>query len=712
MNARTLAIATGMLCAACSDSPRPGIVLASDAGCTGVAAVTLDDVYALDFASTSPTGCNGSSCHASATASGGLAFDTAAQLWAAAVNVPARLDPAMPLVAPGDPQHSYLYRKLLATADGRMPEGGPYLDAQALARVAGWICAGAPPPSDGGTSADAGFTLSSVSPPSVLVGSGALSLSLAGTGFGPTSVARFDQFALPTSLVDAGVLQASVDPAVTEAAAVHWVDVVDGLRTTGSLPFTVENPAPALEAISPSPVATNGAPFLLSVMGTGFTSTSRVSFNGGYVPTTYASEALLRAQIPSLTVPKSYPVYVDTPAPGGGTSATLSLVASNMTAPTITGLDPDPAPSGMTFALQVSGSGYLCSGSPSVVHLGASALSPATCSPTVLGVTAPALDAGTYPVQVENPSIAFSNAMDLAIALSTGTPALTSLSPDAGMAGSPAITLAASGSGFAPGAVVQWAGSALPTSFQSASELSASLSGAELADAGTYPVTVLNPPPGGGTSNALPFAVVRPNPVPLVSALSPCGGVAGGAAFVLTLAGTGFTAESTVTFRGTAVSVLSASDTSLQVSIPQALVSASSADDTVAVVVTNPPPGGGSSAPAYYGLAGAPSTLAGNVQAIFTSSCATAGCHVTSSPQVPMDLRAGHSYASLVGAPCTECPPRLRVLACGPLPSQSYLMAKLLATDVCSGTRMPKSAPLSSTDIQTIRDWIAQGAPP
>ena len=51
------------------------------------------------------------------------------------------------LVEPGDPDNSYLYRKLLADADidgARMPPGGPYLTPDALEVVRAWIEKGAP----------------------------------------------------------------------------------------------------------------------------------------------------------------------------------------------------------------------------------------------------------------------------------------------------------------------------------------------------------------------------------------------------------------------------------------------------------------------------------------------------------------------------------------------------------------------------------------
>ena len=53
----------------------------------------------------------------------------------------------MPLVYPGLPDSSYLYLKLLPDAPisgGRMPLGGPYLDAASLEIVRAWIERGAP----------------------------------------------------------------------------------------------------------------------------------------------------------------------------------------------------------------------------------------------------------------------------------------------------------------------------------------------------------------------------------------------------------------------------------------------------------------------------------------------------------------------------------------------------------------------------------------
>jgi hypothetical protein len=61
------------------------------------------------------------------------------------------------------------------------------------------------------------------------------------------------------------------------------------------------------------------------------------------------------------------------------------------------------------------------------------------------------------------------------------------------------------GSGFVATSKVRWNGADRPTTFVSASQLTASIPSSDIAAAGTAQVTVFNPIPGGGTSNAQTF---------------------------------------------------------------------------------------------------------------------------------------------------------------------------------------------------------------
>jgi parallel beta-helix repeat protein len=91
-------------------------------------------------------------------------------------------------------------------------------------------------------------------------------------------------------------------------------------------------------------------------------------------------------------------------------------------------------------------------------------------------------------------------------------PTITSLSPDSATAGGPGFTLTVNGTHFVSGSsVVRWNGSDHPTTYVSGTQLTAEITAADIATAGTASVTVFNPDPGGGTSNAKTFTINSPN---------------------------------------------------------------------------------------------------------------------------------------------------------------------------------------------------------
>ncbi len=72
---------------------------------------------------------------------------TAGNSFASLVNVPSQEQPNLLRVKPGDPDNSYLIRKLEGTvgiSGSRMPLGGPFLDQATIDQVRAWIAAGAP----------------------------------------------------------------------------------------------------------------------------------------------------------------------------------------------------------------------------------------------------------------------------------------------------------------------------------------------------------------------------------------------------------------------------------------------------------------------------------------------------------------------------------------------------------------------------------------
>ena len=97
-----------------------------------------------------------------------------------------------------------------------------------------------------------------------------------------------------------------------------------------------------------------------------------------------------------------------------------------------------------------------------------------------------------------------------AIQITNPAPTITSLNPSSAIIGGSAFTLAVNGTGFVSGSVVRWNGSDRATSYVNNIRLTVSIPAADIATAGSASVTVFNPTPGGGTSNAVTFSIINP----------------------------------------------------------------------------------------------------------------------------------------------------------------------------------------------------------
>ena len=87
------------------------------------------------------------------------------------------------------------------------------------------------------------------------------------------------------------------------------------------------------------------------------------------------------------------------------------------------------------------------------------------------------------------------------------------LVPASTYVGASGLALTVNGAQFTAASVVQWNGTARPTTFVSASQLTAQITSADLKAAGMANLTVLNPAGQGGLSNAIPFAVAAADAV-------------------------------------------------------------------------------------------------------------------------------------------------------------------------------------------------------
>jgi len=86
------------------------------------------------------------------------------------------------------------------------------------------------------------------------------------------------------------------------------------------------------------------------------------------------------------------------------------------------------------------------------------------------------------------------------------------LTPASAKPGTHGLTLEVGGVGFVSTSQVQWNGLALPTAFVSGQRLTAAVPASSLAKPGSVLITVVNPAPGGGTSNFVTFDVTWATP--------------------------------------------------------------------------------------------------------------------------------------------------------------------------------------------------------
>lgn len=137
--------------------------------------------------------------------------------------------------------------------------------------------------------------------------------------------------------------------------------------------------------------------------------------------------------------------------------------------------------------------------------------------------------------------------------LSTATPnpmpTTTGTSPNAAIAQSAGFTLTVNGTNFSPNSVVRWNGWDQPTTYVSATQLTATIAAANIVTSGTALATVFTPPAGGGVSNSQVFTI-QPGP-PAISRLSPTSGSASGGNIV-ELHGNSFSPDTQVFVNGVA----------------------------------------------------------------------------------------------------------------------------------------------------------------
>jgi hypothetical protein len=300
----------------------------------------------------------------------------------------------------------------------------------------------------------------------------------------------------------------------------------------------INNPQPVLKSISPTSIAAGAPAFSLTLKGNNFAGTSsivEVSVNGGpaqprttdFLSTSELTATILANDIQS---PGTILVTVITAPPGGGTSLpqTFTVIPSGSPTPTVTSISPsgvfvDSVASALSvivtgthFVAQsvVTVNGNNCTPSSAGNSGGGCTTLPVSGS-TSITASIPStffVSTGALNIGVLNPPPGGGASNTVPLNITNPFPSITAVAPAGIVAGSSSGTiLTVTGTGLAPASVILINGGQRTTTTASATQLATPLTAGDLAAAGVNQVQVLNPAPGGGTSNILTFAI---NPTP------------------------------------------------------------------------------------------------------------------------------------------------------------------------------------------------------
>jgi subtilisin family serine protease len=473
--------------------------------------------------------------------------------------------------------------------------------------------------------------VTALSPSEVRAGLGALTLTVNGTGFDYLSVVEWNGAARPTKVISGVKLQASISGTDVGAAGTAQVSVttpLPGGGTSSALTFTLD-PRPTLTvsapAVAPGEPATvtlmdgfGGSGDWMALAATGAPSTSYLIWT--YVGTGVTNRTWT-VTMPATAGTFEFRLFVNNAQVA--TSAPVTVDPSLNPPPMATSLSPGTVVTGgPAFTLTVNGSKLAPS---SIVRWNGANRATTFVSATQLQAaisTADIMTVSTTQVTVFTPAPGGGTSSALTFAIRP--PPLLTVSPSSAAGGSSVTVTMTNGLGGPADWIAFAASSAPDTSYLLYIYLDAGVTTRTWtivmpAIPGTYEFRLfLN---NGYTRAATsPPVTVLAGP-PVLTLLSPPAAPLNGAAFTLTVDGSGFTANSVVRWNGADRSTTYINAAQVQAAIPASDLAVSGPSQ---VTVFAPAPGGGLSAPQPFGVGAAPvltvstTTVAGGSPATVT----------------------------------------------------------------------------------------------
>lgn len=417
-------------------------------------------------------------------------------------------------------------------------------------------------PAQAAAAAGAGLSLS---PDSALTGGAAFTLTVHGSGFTSGSTVQWDETALATRRISATTLTAEVPARLIAGAGTARVTVTGASGDSDAAAFSVNQAAMPIPdaAIAASPA--QEAPALVA-------------------PTLDAPSAVQPVAAGTRTA-VVLPVSISPSAGLSAAAVEVRQIPATATAQTVT-TQPHTvvAPAAPAQA---------------ATSLTPSSAASSTAAPVIAPRSAGGATSGTVSAPIgiatSNPPSSTSNS-NFVSAVWYGSaatlnlpPTISSITPNSVGNDAAGFKMVVNGANFVSGnlgTVVKWNGTALTTTYVSASQVTAAVPASLLTGYGTYNISVVTT---GGSSAGVTFTVNPP--VPVVTSISPNRITAGFGSFVLNIYGSKFPATATLNWGTTQIPAVALQSAIMQATIPASLVSSAG---TVSLTLTT---AGGTSAP-------------------------------------------------------------------------------------------------------------------
>lgn len=297
------------------------------------------------------------------------------------------------------------------------------------------------------------------------------------------------------------------------------------IRLSGAV--GIENPVPVVSSLSPAAITAWGPEATVTVNGSGFTRSSVILIDGQPAATTLVSGTELAATLTTdrlQTSSSSFSIQVQSPPPGGGTTAStpLTVLQPSLGVSTQTVLRGDPVTVTLTNAPGRPSDWltFAAVGSPNTsftdwiyVPSGSTSFSWTINAPSQFGdYEFRLLSAGSYTGITNSP----------VVSVESPAPSITSISPVRVAANTNGVNITVAGDGFTSDTDILVDGVARPTTYTSSTQLVAALPASDLATAATsLLIEASTPAPGGGTSNAMTLQIAHPVLTPSATSVAP-----------------------------------------------------------------------------------------------------------------------------------------------------------------------------------------------